>query len=82
MIFSHAASAPFNEQLHARLIRLLAAAGRPSEALVAYAEIRRRLADELGVGTGLELRRAYQDILAADSATAAWRAPADGVPIR
>jgi DNA-binding SARP family transcriptional activator len=71
MIIPHAASAPFNEQLHARIIRLLATNGRPSEALVVFAGIRQRLADELGVDPGFELSHAYQDILVTDTATAA-----------
>jgi DNA-binding SARP family transcriptional activator len=68
MILPHTASAPFNEQLHARLVRLLAQTGRQGEALIIFDEIRRRLADELGVDPGRELSLAYQEILSADAA--------------
>jgi DNA-binding SARP family transcriptional activator len=56
-------SAPLNEPLQARLISLLAFAGRGSEALKRYDAIRQMLADELGIAPGVELRAAYRDLL-------------------
>jgi DNA-binding SARP family transcriptional activator len=61
--------APFNELLHARLIRLLTKAGRRSEAIRLASEMRRRLTDELGVEPGAELRQAHHDIYASDPPT-------------
>lgn len=61
-----AASAPLNEALHARLMTLLAANGRSAEALIVFDQIRRRLADELGVDPSSDLRRAHQAVLALD----------------
>jgi DNA-binding SARP family transcriptional activator len=53
-----AAQHPLMESLAAMLIRALAAAGRTVDALAAYADIRSRLADELGVDPGAELQSA------------------------
>ncbi|MEU8241955.1 BTAD domain-containing putative transcriptional regulator [Actinoplanes missouriensis] len=58
-----ATSAPLHEVLHARIIRLLAAAGRGAEALVLFEDMRRRLADELGADPGPELRAAHLQAL-------------------
>lgn len=44
-----AAAAPYDEPLQARLIRLLYASGRPTEALRHAEKVRRGLTDELGV---------------------------------
>jgi DNA-binding SARP family transcriptional activator len=54
---------PLDEALQAQLIRLLSADGKQAEAIAAYREIRRRLADELGVDPGGDLRAAYLDVL-------------------
>lgn len=61
-----AAGDPLNEPLHARVIRLLDGAGRRADALATFDAIRRRLADELGVGPGRELTDAHNDLLVAD----------------
>ncbi|SMD14090.1 AfsR/SARP family transcriptional regulator [Kibdelosporangium aridum] len=53
---------PLNEVLYARLMVLLAAVGRQSEALTVYEEITQRLADELGVDPGPDLRAAQQKV--------------------
>ncbi|WP_371673607.1 tetratricopeptide repeat protein [Streptomyces sp. NBC_00289] len=53
---------PLSEPLAAVLVRSLAAAGRTAEAVVAYTEARRRLAEELGVTPGHELRSAYEEL--------------------
>jgi DNA-binding SARP family transcriptional activator len=58
-----AASAPLHEPLQARLVRLLTAAGQRVEALTLVDETRRRLADELGVDPGAEVRAAHRDAL-------------------
>jgi DNA-binding SARP family transcriptional activator/tetratricopeptide (TPR) repeat protein len=54
---------PLAEPLEAVLMRALHAAGRHAEAIDRYAEIRQRLADELGTGPGPELRALYHAIL-------------------
>lgn len=62
--------APFNELLAARLIRLLTLAGRRSEAIRLFGEMRSRLTDELGVEPGADLRQARHDIYASDTRAA------------
>lgn len=52
-----------HEPLWARLIVALAATGRQAEALAAYDEIRRKLADELGIDPGHQLMEARQGVL-------------------
>ncbi|MFC3742935.1 AfsR/SARP family transcriptional regulator [Paractinoplanes deccanensis] len=54
---------PFDEALLARVMLALAAEGRQAEALDAYQEVRRRLADELGLDPGPELRQARDRVL-------------------
>jgi DNA-binding SARP family transcriptional activator len=61
------ADQPMREKLWALLMRALYGAGRQAEALEVYDEARRRIADELGVDPGPELRQLYQQILDADS---------------
>ncbi|TCC25272.1 AfsR/SARP family transcriptional regulator [Kribbella speibonae] len=58
---------PFREPLWARLIRLLDITGRHAEALACYADVRRLIADELGVDPGAELRTLYAELLVADT---------------
>ncbi|MGN9787428.1 BTAD domain-containing putative transcriptional regulator [Nonomuraea sp. ZG12] len=55
---------PYREDLWGRLLLALHAGGRKAEALRAYAAVRARLVDELGVEPGVDLRRAYETILA------------------
>ncbi|GLY98417.1 BTAD domain-containing putative transcriptional regulator [Actinoplanes sp. NBRC 103695] len=57
---------PLDEALQARLLLVLAATGRQAEALSRYADVRRRLADELGIQPGPELREAYARLLSQD----------------
>lgn len=52
-----------HEPLQARLIRTLAAAGQQAEALAVYRSTRDRLADELGVDPGPQLRTAQREVL-------------------
>ncbi|GIF18116.1 DNA-binding SARP family transcriptional activator/Tfp pilus assembly protein PilF [Actinoplanes tereljensis] len=54
---------PLVESVAAAYVRALHAAGRTAEAIDRYMRVTNRLADELGVGPGTELRKAYQSIL-------------------
>ncbi|WP_433169388.1 BTAD domain-containing putative transcriptional regulator [Kribbella sp. CA-247076] len=58
---------PLREPLWARLIRLLSATGRHAEALACYEDVRRLIADQLGVDPGAELRALHAELLAADT---------------
>ncbi|HKT03791.1 MAG TPA: AfsR/SARP family transcriptional regulator, partial [Rugosimonospora sp.] len=58
-----AADRPMDEAVHARLIRVYHVLGRRAEAFSTYHEIRRRLADELGVDPGAELSAAHAALL-------------------
>ncbi|MFD8721217.1 BTAD domain-containing putative transcriptional regulator [Streptomyces sp. NPDC059629] len=49
---------PLDESLQARLIEVLAAAGRQAEALETYQVVRARITDEIGLDPGPELREA------------------------
>ncbi|GAA2639317.1 BTAD domain-containing putative transcriptional regulator [Actinomadura fulvescens] len=55
---------PLRESLWACLLRALASAGRPAEALERYETIRRRLSAELGADPSPELRQVHADLLA------------------
>ncbi|MEU6205522.1 BTAD domain-containing putative transcriptional regulator [Micromonospora musae] len=57
---------PLDEAVQAGLLRALAADGRRVEALAAYAEIEHRLAAELGIRPGLDLRAARDRLLGHD----------------
>ncbi|PRX51711.1 putative ATPase [Nonomuraea fuscirosea] len=59
---------PLRERLRAVHMRALYRAGRQSEALAAYGELRDRLADELGLDPGPELVALHQAILGQDPA--------------
>ncbi|WP_093631730.1 AfsR/SARP family transcriptional regulator [Streptomyces sp. 3213.3] len=54
---------PLVEPLVAALMRALYEAGRGSEALECFAEVRKRLAEELGADPGTELRQIHRAIL-------------------
>jgi DNA-binding SARP family transcriptional activator/tetratricopeptide (TPR) repeat protein len=54
---------PLAESLAAALMRALCAGGRTAQALECYAEIRRRLVEELGVDPGADLRAAHRAAL-------------------
>ncbi|GAB3878568.1 BTAD domain-containing putative transcriptional regulator [Kibdelosporangium lantanae] len=60
---------PLRESLRARLMTALYRAGRQADALAAYQDIRRQLADQLGVDPGPELAELHQRILRADLPT-------------
>ena len=57
------AAHPLRERLRHLLLRALVAEGRSAEALAAYEEFRRLLADELGASPGPELQRAHLALL-------------------
>jgi DNA-binding SARP family transcriptional activator/WD40 repeat protein/energy-coupling factor transporter ATP-binding protein EcfA2 len=59
---------PLREHLWVLLITALFRCGRQAEALAAYQDVRRRLADELGVDPGEELRRTERQVLSHDPA--------------
>ncbi|WP_262286669.1 BTAD domain-containing putative transcriptional regulator [Micromonospora sp. MA102] len=64
---------PLDEGLQARLLLALAADGRRAEALAAYADIEHRLADELGIRPGADLRAARDSLLDPDAAAGGSR---------
>ncbi|MEU8149661.1 BTAD domain-containing putative transcriptional regulator [Nonomuraea sp. NPDC048901] len=61
-----AARHPLRERLHATRLKALHAAGRRAEALAAYEDLRRALADELGADPGPELREIHLRLLRAE----------------
>lgn len=70
---------PLRERLRAVQLRALYLAGRQSEALASYTELRDRLADELGLDPGPELAALHEAILRQD-ATLGTRAGSGGGP--
>lgn len=76
----HAAAAehPLDEPVQAGLVLALAAAGRRPEALGAYDAVRARLAEELGIDPGPELREAREVVLREPPEVVPPGAPADG----
>ncbi|MEJ3748166.1 BTAD domain-containing putative transcriptional regulator [Actinomycetes bacterium KLBMP 9797] len=58
-----AAANPYNEGLHGKLMAALSAAGRQADALAVFDRIRRRLADDLGIDPGADLREVHGAIL-------------------
>ncbi|MBB5957492.1 putative ATPase/DNA-binding SARP family transcriptional activator [Saccharothrix tamanrassetensis] len=57
------AANPLRERLAALRMRALCAAGRQSDALAVYEDVRARLADELGVDPSAELRQTHVAVL-------------------
>ncbi|MFG2682966.1 BTAD domain-containing putative transcriptional regulator [Streptomyces sp. NPDC048392] len=82
------AAHPYDEPLHALLVRALRAAGRDADALAAYESVRRALAEALGTEPGPRLRALHAELLAGRDterhtpepgrSTAPGRAPAPG----
>ncbi|MGW1914142.1 BTAD domain-containing putative transcriptional regulator [Streptomyces sp. NPDC002076] len=67
---------PLDEPLQALLLRALRDAGRPAQALAAYEDVRRLLADRLGSDPGPELRALHAELLAAEEPPAPRPGPA------
>jgi predicted ATPase/DNA-binding SARP family transcriptional activator len=61
---------PLRERAVAVLIRALVAAGRPAEALHAFARLRAELAEQLGTEPSAELRRLHEQVLREELAPA------------
>ncbi|SFO96152.1 ATP-binding protein [Amycolatopsis rubida] len=62
---------PLREGLRAAQMRALYLRGRQSEALASYTDLRTRLAEELGVDPGPQLRALYESLLRQDPGLAA-----------
>ncbi|MET7685613.1 BTAD domain-containing putative transcriptional regulator [Streptomyces sp. NPDC005423] len=79
-----AAERPLDEPLHARLLYALMATDRVQEALRTYRAVKARLADELGIGPGQELRAAARHVLGppavVPASAAAGPGPSSTVP--
>ncbi|GAA1290766.1 AfsR/SARP family transcriptional regulator [Streptomyces javensis] len=58
---------PLDETFHAQLIRALRAAGHSADALAAYEDVRRILADRLGTDPGAELKELHRRLLTSDA---------------
>ncbi|MFE0593857.1 BTAD domain-containing putative transcriptional regulator [Micromonospora echinospora] len=71
---------PLHEQVHARLMLALAACGQQARALALHRKLRDRLADQLGVEPGPELREAQLRILRQDLPAIGARPPAPPRP--
>ncbi len=65
-----AAAHPLHEKLTGLLMRALAATGRQAAALAAYEALRGRLADELGIDPGPEVRAVHLQVLRGEIAVA------------
>ncbi|MEV4350026.1 BTAD domain-containing putative transcriptional regulator [Actinoplanes sp. NPDC049596] len=63
VVLAVAADHPHDERAQIRALRMLAACGRPAEAVARYDDIRRYLHDHLGVAPGSALRTAYATVL-------------------
>lgn len=61
-----AAGAPYDEPLHARLVRLLTVSGRHAEAIRLVERVRGRLEDDLGIAPSAEIRSAHAAALRDD----------------
>jgi DNA-binding SARP family transcriptional activator/tetratricopeptide (TPR) repeat protein len=70
---------PYNERFLGQLMLATYRTGRESETLEIYERFRARLAADLGVDPGPELRRIHLDVLRHDPAIAAQPAPAAAV---
>ncbi|MFJ9352548.1 BTAD domain-containing putative transcriptional regulator [Streptomyces sp. NPDC101237] len=72
------AAHPYDETLHALLIRALRDTGRPADALAAYETARRTLADGLGTDPGAELQSLHASLLRQERAAPDPPAPPTG----
>lgn len=69
-LVARAAAHALDERVAGQLMLALYRCGRQAEALEHYQQLRVRLAEELGVDPGSELRRLYEQILGSDPALA------------
>ncbi|MFD5270292.1 BTAD domain-containing putative transcriptional regulator [Streptomyces sp. NPDC058335] len=76
-----AAEHPLDEPVQAGLILALAAAGHRSQALGVYDAVRARLAEELGIDPGAELRGARETVLRGGPGGAGGEATAADAPL-
>ncbi|MGW1842627.1 BTAD domain-containing putative transcriptional regulator [Streptomyces sp. NPDC001966] len=75
------AAHPYDERFRAQLIRALRAEGRQADALVAYEDARRALADGLGADPGPELVALHRELLAPPQVPSATAARAVARPV-
>ncbi|MER6562588.1 BTAD domain-containing putative transcriptional regulator [Streptomyces sp. NPDC001027] len=71
---------PLDEPLQVLRLRALRDAGRAAQALVAYDEVRRLLADRLGADPGPELRSLHTELLNPDASTTTEASTTTGAP--
>ncbi|WET81019.1 BTAD domain-containing putative transcriptional regulator [Amycolatopsis sp. QT-25] len=76
----HAELHPLRERLRAAHLRALYLSGRQAEALSGYAELRDRLADELGVDPGPELTALHESMLRRDPRLRVTASPRTNLP--
>ncbi|WP_202918292.1 AfsR/SARP family transcriptional regulator [Streptomyces cavernae] len=74
-LMEHTATHPYDEPLHALLIRALHTTGRTADALGAYEELRRTLADTFGTDPGPELRALHAELLRPEARLPEARSP-------
>ncbi|MFG2299897.1 BTAD domain-containing putative transcriptional regulator [Actinacidiphila glaucinigra] len=77
-----AAAHPLNEAVQVLRLRALRQAGRGADALAAYEEVRRELAETLGTDPGPELRALHTELLNPSAPAPAPAAPPSGSPAR
>jgi predicted ATPase/DNA-binding SARP family transcriptional activator len=75
------AAHPLRDRPRALLMRALIAAGRPAEALSAYEDARRTLADELGADPSPELVALHRDLLRGPALPSAGPATPSAAPV-